>query len=88
MATLNYVDLAVEVIWPFVEGDIDRTDLETLVSQAYRTFSHQAVAPLVQVGQHHYMMELFHGPTLHLRTLRFSSWGSCLTMSSSNAVSV
>ena len=64
MATLNYVDLAVEVIWPFVEGDIDRADLETLVSKAYRTFSHQAVAPLVQVGQHHYMMELFHGPTL------------------------
>ena len=64
MAKLNYADLAVEVIWPFVEGDIDRTDLETLVSQAYQTFSHQAVAPLVQVGQHHYMMELFHGPTL------------------------
>ena len=64
MRALGYNDLAVEVLWPFVEGEIDREDLERLVADAYSTFRHQSIAPMVQVGPHHYMMELFHGPTL------------------------
>ena len=31
---------------------------------AYATFRHPAVAPLVQIDDEHWLLELFHGPTL------------------------
>ena len=64
MARLDYRQLAVEVITPFVDGEIPHEDLVELVNGAYDSFSHQAIAPLVQVGPQHFVMELFHGPTL------------------------
>ena len=35
-----------------------------MVREAYATFRHPAVAPLVQIGDRHYVLELFNGPTL------------------------
>ena len=60
----SYSDIAIEVMWPFVEGDIDRAIFEDIVREAYGTFRHQAVCPLVQTAPNQFVMELFHGPTL------------------------
>ena len=49
---------------PFVEPDIDEVTLTHLCSEAYATFRHPAVVPLVQVGANQWVQELFHGPTL------------------------
>ena len=49
---------------PFVEPDLDVPTLERLCTEAYSTFRHDAVVPLVQIGHQHYVLELFHGPTL------------------------
>ena len=35
-----------------------------MCADAYATFAHPAVAPLVQIGDEHFVQELFHGPTL------------------------
>ena len=35
-----------------------------LCEEAYATFAHPAVAPLTQLDARHFLMELFHGPTL------------------------
>ena len=35
-----------------------------MLDDAYATFRHDAVAPLVQIGPNHFLLELFHGPTL------------------------
>ena len=59
-----YADVALEVLTPFVGGEIDQADLERMVREAYATFRHPAVAPLVQIGDRHFVLELFHGPTL------------------------
>lgn len=61
---LSYAELAVEVMRPFVEGSIDDASLEAIVKGAYQDFGHPAVAPLKQLDQGLWMMELFHGPTL------------------------
>lgn len=61
---LSYPALAVEILWPFVEGEIDRGDFADIVSSAYATFHHEAVCPLVQTGDNEFILELFHGPTL------------------------
>lgn len=60
----SYSDIAIQVMWPFVEGEIDRTIFEQIVREAYDTFRHQAVCPLVQTSHNQFVMELFHGPTL------------------------
>jgi threonine synthase len=60
----SYAEIAVTVMWPFVEGEIDRAVFETIVREAYATFRHEAVCPLVQTGANEFVLELFHGPTL------------------------
>jgi threonine synthase len=60
----SYAELAAAVIAPFVGDDIDRDTLDRLCREAYATFRHPATVPLVQVDDHHFVQELFHGPTL------------------------
>ncbi|WP_370322229.1 threonine synthase [Oricola sp.] len=60
----SYEDIAVSVMWPFVEGEIDRAVFEAIVREAYASFRHEAVCPLVQTGANEFVLELFHGPTL------------------------
>jgi threonine synthase len=59
-----YWEVAVEVIKPFVEGEISDADLGRMANEAYATFRHPAVVPLDQIGPNQFLLELFHGPTL------------------------
>jgi threonine synthase len=59
-----YAEVAVEVIRPFVGGDIAEADLARMCREAYAGFRHAAVAPLVQIAPGTFVLELFHGPTL------------------------
>ncbi|EAU41203.1 threonine synthase [Fulvimarina pelagi HTCC2506] len=59
-----YSEIAYEVMAPFVGEDIAADDLKSMIDDAYATFPHPAVAPLVQIGANHFLLELFHGPTL------------------------
>jgi len=60
----SYVDIALAVLTPFVNGEIPQADFERMVREAYGSFRHDAVCPLVQTGANEYVLELFHGPTL------------------------
>ena len=60
----TYAQRAAEVMTPFVCPDIDAATLSRLCDEAYGTFRHEAVVPLVQVGHRQWVQELFHGPTL------------------------
>ena len=64
MRGLSYVDTAVAVMRPFVAGCLDDATLKRLCTTAYGRFSHDAVTPVIQLDQQHWLMELFHGPTL------------------------
>jgi threonine synthase len=59
-----YAEVAVDVMWPFVEGTIDRDVFAGLVDDSYATFRHADVVPLVPLGENLHLLELFHGPTL------------------------
>jgi len=63
-ASMSYSDVATEVMWPFVEGSVDRGDLAAMVADAYSTFDSADVVPLVDLGNGLWIAELFHGPTL------------------------
>ena len=60
----SYADVAYRVIQPYVGSSIEDEVLRTLVQEAYSDFGHPAVAPLVQIAPNHFLLELFHGPTL------------------------
>jgi len=64
MAGLPYDALAVRVMSPFIDGAVLEGDFAALVMDAYAGFDHRAVAPLRQLDQGVWLLELFHGPTL------------------------
>jgi threonine synthase len=64
LRTLSYAETAVRVLLPFVGASISESDLRALVNKAYEGFGHAATAPLVQLDARHWLLELFHGPTL------------------------
>ncbi len=61
---MAYVPMAIEVMWPFVEGDIERADFERIVADTYSTFSAPDVTPITPLTNGIHMLELWHGPTL------------------------
>jgi threonine synthase len=64
-----YAEVAVEIIRRFVDDSFGEADLARMVREAYGTFRHPAVAPLVQLGVNTFMLELHHGPTLAFKDL-------------------
>ena len=60
----NYANRAASIMAPFVGDEIDQQVFEQLCVDAYSTFRHPEVAPLVEIGPNEYLLELFHGPTL------------------------
>lgn len=60
----SYQAIAFDVLYPFVEGDVEPDDFRMMIDEAYATFRHPAIAPLVQSGANSFIVELFHGPTL------------------------
>jgi threonine synthase len=65
----GYADRAAAVIAPFTVPDIDADTVSRLCHEAYATFRHEAVAPLVQIGHRQWVQELFHGPTLAFKDI-------------------
>jgi len=75
MRGLSYVDTAVAVMRPFVAGCLDDATLKRLCTTAYGRFSHDAVTPVIQLDHQHWLMELFHGPTLAFKDVALQLLG-------------
>ena len=60
----TYSEKAASLMAPYVEGEIPQDVFAQLCKTAYSTFRDPAVVPLVQIAPEHYLLELFHGPTL------------------------
>ena len=64
MAGKSYEDVAFEVMRPFIGDTFTDDQFKGLIAKAYAGFGHAARAPLVQLAPNHFLLELFHGPTL------------------------
>lgn len=75
MRALSYADLAVKVMAPFTKGCFSEDELREMTRQAYGAFSHDAVAPLKQIKDGLWVMELFYGPTLAFKDYALQTVG-------------
>lgn len=60
---------------PFVGDCLTPERLRDLTARAYSRFSHSAVTPLVQLNEQHWILELFHGPTLAFKDVALQMLG-------------
>ena len=60
----RYAEVAFAVISRFVGDEIPADRLKAIIDAAYATFRHPSVTPLVEIAPGHFVLELFHGPTL------------------------
>ena len=61
---LDYAQTTVKVITPFVGDCFSPDEVSEMCREAYANFRHPATAPLKQLSANHWLLELFHGPTL------------------------
>ncbi len=59
-----YADVAFAIVSKYTDGSIPGADLRKMIDAAYVTFNHPATTPLKQLAPNHYLLELFHGPTI------------------------
>ena len=64
LATLNYAQLAVRLIYPLIGESITLETLEKIAEETFSEFKHPDIAPLIKLESNIWCMELFHGPTL------------------------
>jgi threonine synthase len=63
-AGMAYADVAAQVLGAFAGDEIEPETLTEICREAYATFNHAAVVPLVQLTPQAFLAELFHGPSL------------------------
>ncbi|MGI3163264.1 threonine synthase [Pseudooceanicola sp. 200-1SW] len=61
---LSYEETAFRIMWPFLGDTFTEDEFRGCIARAYEGFGHAARAPLVQLEPGHFLLELFHGPTL------------------------
>ena len=71
----DYTEIACAIISRFTGDTVDPEKLRAITGAAYAGFDHAAVAPLVQLGPGHWLLELFHGPTLAFKDIALQVLG-------------
>ena len=62
----SYQEVAFEVLYRFTGGEIPADTFRAMIDDAYATFRHPAVVPLVQTGPNSFILELFHLSLIHI----------------------
>ena len=71
---LSFTAVAQRIFKLYVDGDIPSDCLDALLADAFATFDHPQVAPLVDLGEFQ-VLELFHGPTLSFKDVALQVLG-------------
>ena len=65
----DYAELAASVMAPYMADDVSEDRLAEMTADSYSAFLHPDVCPLVAIGEDHYLLELFHGPTFAFKDI-------------------
>ena len=61
---VSFEEAAFRVMRPYIGDAFSDTEFQDIIARAYAGFGHAARAPLKQLAPGHFLLELFHGPTL------------------------
>lgn len=78
MRKMSYQELFFEITEHFIGNEIDHDTYKKIIDKSYRNFSHEAIAPLKQLSQNEFLLELFHGPTLAFKDFALQFLGNLL----------
>lgn len=59
-----FAEIAFDIISRFTADEISDDALRQMINASYATFRHPSTTPLVELEPNHFILELFHGPTL------------------------
>lgn len=76
MSRLSYQELAFEIFFYYVDGEIPDNELKELIEKSYETFRHPEVTPVKKVKDNMYVLELFHGPTFAFKDIALQFLGN------------
>ena len=71
----RYQDVAFTILSRFTAGSFSDAELREAVEAAYADFDAPDIAPLVEIGDGQYLLELFHGPTLAFKDIALQVLG-------------
>ena len=75
---LPYAEAAVRVMTPFLGEDFGPAEIGALTTAAYADFRHAATAPVAQIDDNLFALELFHGPTLAFKDFAMQWLGQAM----------
>lgn len=75
LAALSYTEVAFTILKRFTGSAFCDADLRADIVAAYETFAPPEIAPLIEIGQGQYLLELFHGPTLAFKDVALQILG-------------
>jgi len=70
-----YAEVAADILSRFAGAEIPHDVLLEMCTEAYGTFTHAATCPLKQLRPNHYLLELFHGPSLAFKDVAMQLLG-------------
>ena len=75
LKNLNFQELALEIFLLFVNGEIDKPTVKSLIDKSYASFDAAEVTPVNEIGPVT-LLELFHGPTLAFKDIALQFLGN------------
>jgi threonine synthase len=75
LSSLNYQELAKEIIYPFIGDFMTTNELSSIVDKSYSVFRKDNTVDLIKVGDTK-LLELFHGPTLAFKDIAMQLLGN------------
>lgn len=74
-ANRPFAEIAFEIISRFTGDEVPASTLRQILDDAYASFRHPATTPLVELEPGHFVVELFHGPTLAFKDVAMQFLG-------------
>ena len=74
-AGISYQEAACRVLSRFTGASFTEAELREAIAAAYADFDAPEIAPLVEIGEGRYLLELFHGPTLAFKDIALQVLG-------------
>ena len=77
-SNLPFHQLASKILYTYVESEIDEIIFLKLLEEAYSSFDEEDVVKLKEIEENHWVLELFHGPTLAFKDVAMQLLGALL----------